>query len=220
MVATTTTPRHTAGTRPTALTINCHYADDVTAHCRYTPKGWLGQLLGSNTWYDFYGDAIATDAAFDTAMADLCTTALGRPDDRCAWPQSPRSTPNKMGDGNDGHHHNGRRSPMSLGGGESPAIAHLLSTSAATIARALSESQARIATLQAELKICEQTSSERYAQAAQYGLSSSPSPPLSLSPPPPSLSLPPPSLLSIFLTNQLAGVSGMHKLHSMVLVVG
>jgi hypothetical protein len=42
----------------------------------YTAKGWLGMLLGTQLWYGFFGSTLASDAAFDKRIQELCTVRV------------------------------------------------------------------------------------------------------------------------------------------------
>eukprot|EP01047_Picozoa_sp_COSAG01_P013891 COSAG01_NODE_664_length_14417_cov_18.499022_7_plen_199_part_00 len=42
----------------------------------YVPRGWLGLILGTKLWFAFYGDALASDASFETAV-DAVVRELG-----------------------------------------------------------------------------------------------------------------------------------------------
>ena len=43
----------------------------------YWPNGWLGMLLGLRLWYGFYGSVLASEAAFEGKVDELCRE-LGR----------------------------------------------------------------------------------------------------------------------------------------------
>ena len=38
----------------------------------YSPKGWLGMLLGVRLWYGFYGTVLASEGAFEGKIGELC----------------------------------------------------------------------------------------------------------------------------------------------------
>ena len=38
----------------------------------YKPAGWLGMLLGVRLWYGFFGSVVASEAAFEQKMGELC----------------------------------------------------------------------------------------------------------------------------------------------------
>ena len=38
----------------------------------YRPNGWLGMLLGVRLWYGFYGSVLASEAAFEGKVEELC----------------------------------------------------------------------------------------------------------------------------------------------------
>ena len=38
----------------------------------YRPNGWLGMLLGVRLWYGFYGSVLASEAAFEGKVDELC----------------------------------------------------------------------------------------------------------------------------------------------------
>ena len=38
----------------------------------YSPKGWLGMILGVRLWYGFYGSTLASESAFQGKVDELC----------------------------------------------------------------------------------------------------------------------------------------------------
>ena len=38
----------------------------------YSAKGWLGMMLGVRLWYGFYGATLASEAAYEKKMDELC----------------------------------------------------------------------------------------------------------------------------------------------------
>ena len=48
----------------------------------YSANGWLGMLLGVRLYYVFYGSVLASDAAFEGKMDELCRE-LGERGKRC-----------------------------------------------------------------------------------------------------------------------------------------
>ena len=44
----------------------------------YRPNGWLGMLLGVRLWYGFYGSVLASEAAFEGKVDELCRELGGR----------------------------------------------------------------------------------------------------------------------------------------------
>jgi hypothetical protein len=61
---------------------------------KYRPTGWLGMLLGVHLWFGFFGQALASEAAFEQKVGELCREleAVVQPEDTQAG-AAPASEP-------------------------------------------------------------------------------------------------------------------------------